>query len=303
MNKPITKKALVTGATGFIGSHLVRRLIATGWETHLIVRSASNHHLLDKIEKYVTFHQHDGSTSSMLTIMERTKPTIVFHLASFFLSQHQSKDVESLIQSNILFATQLIEAMAVHGISRLVNTGTSWQHYENSEYNPVNLYAATKQAYESILTYYIEAGFIKAITLKLFDTYGPNDPRPKLFTLLRKVAREQQPLLMSPGEQLIDLVYVDDVINAFMIAATRLSGNQVDTHEAYAVTSGKPIKLKELVALYGHIIGKTLSIAWGGKPYRPREVMIPWDRGRSLPGWHPDIDLKNGIMLMEGLKT
>ena len=67
------------------------------------------------------------------------------------------------------------------GVKILVNTGTSWQHYENKDYSPVNLYAATKQSFEAILQYYVEVASLKAITLKLFETYGLDDPRPNFF--------------------------------------------------------------------------------------------------------------------------
>ncbi len=137
------------------------------------------------------------------------------------------------------------------------------------------------------------------ITLKLFDTYGPDDPRPKLFTLLRKVAEEQTELAMSPGEQLIDLVYIDDVVEGYLLAAKRLMDNKVSSVEEYALSSGNPISLKKLIAVYGQTIGKPLPIKWGGRPYRPSEVMVSWDKGKKLSGWEPEIELIEGIKRME----
>lgn len=297
-----SKIALVTGATGFIGSHLARRLIDDGWEVHLIVRPESNLSLLQNVLDKATLHQHDGSTGDMIAIVKTVMPTVVFHLASLFLSQHVIKDVEPLIRSNVLFATQLVEAMVASGVYQIINTSTSWQHFENKDYSPVCLYAATKQAFESILMFYVEATPLKAINLKLFDTYGPGDPRPKLFTLLRKVTEVQKPLLMSPGEQLIDLVYVDDVVNAFILATDCLLVGKAAKWQEYAVTSGGSIKLKELVEIYGHVTGKAPSVEWGGRPYRPREVMVPWTTRRCLPGWKPKISLREGIKKIEGIK-
>jgi len=191
--------------------------------------------------------------------------------------------------------------MAVHGVRLLVNTGTSWEHYGTPPVAPVNLYAATKQAFEAILHYYVEARGLRVVSLKLFDTYGPGDPRPKLFTLLRTVAANQEVLAMSPGEQLIDLVFIDDVIAAFVLAAERLRAEMVKGHECYAVSSGAPLKLRELVELYGRILGTPLPIEWGGRSYRQREVMVPWNTGAAVPGWHPKVALEQGIRRMEGL--
>ena len=126
MNKTGNKTALVTGATGFVGSHLVHRLITEGWETRIITRSSSSLKLLEDIHDKVIVHQHDGTTNSMINIVKEAEPEIVFHLASLFLAQHTSEDIERLVQSNLLFGAQLAEAMTLQGVTKLVNTGTSW---------------------------------------------------------------------------------------------------------------------------------------------------------------------------------
>lgn len=290
--------ALVTGATGFVGGHLARRLVRDGWQVHVLSRAGSR---LPEAPEFtqVTNHVHDGSTEGMVACVAKAKPDVVFHLASLFLSQHATKDIEPLIASNVLFGNQLLEAMRINEVSRIINTGTSWQHYNNEDYNPVCLYAATKQAFESILEYYVQACGLKAITLKLFDTYGPDDHRPKLFHLLNKAASTGEPLDMSAGEQLIDLVHIDDVVEAYLIAAQRLLDEKVTQHECYAVSSGQPLPLKKLVELYAAVTEQALHVNWGARPYRYREVMVPWNRGIGLLGWYPSVSLTAGIRYME----
>ena len=290
INKDTPPIALITGATGFVGSHLAQHLVTAGWQVHVIIRERSKLPNASVFE-HITTHTHDGSTEGMVECVSQASPDVVFHLASLFLSQHETKDVKHLIQSNVLFGNQLLEAMWVNGVSRLINTGTSWQHYNNEDYNPVCLYAATKQAFEAILEYYIQACGVKAITLKLFDTYGLDDSRQKLFNLLNKAATSGDPLNMSPGEQLIDLVHVDDVIGAYLISANRLLEDKVLQHESYAVSSGNPIPLRELVQLYGTVTGKNIAVNWAARPYRFREVMNTWNKGSKLEGW----ELKNGF--------
>lgn len=287
-------KALVTGATGFVGSNLVRCLVQEGWETHILVRQHSTMEMLGADAGRIGIHRCDGSTASMRGIMSATKPTLVFHLASLVLSEHQSEDILPLFQSNLLFGTQLAEAMTQEGVTDLVNTGTAWQHYQSKAYSPVNLYAATKQAYEDVLQYYVEAHGLRVITLELSDTYGLGDPRPKLMNLLRRVALENQPLAMSPGDQYIDVVHVDDVVEAFLVAAKRLIGERATGHEKYSVSSGNPVQLKALVELMGRILGRDLPINWGGRPYRKREVMRPWS-GKPLPEWKPQLSIEDGL--------
>lgn len=288
--------ALVTGATGFIGSHLVSRLVRAGWQVQVVGRPNS---LLSDAPAFsqVKIHTHDGTTEGMIRLVGDAKPVVVFHLASLFLSQHEASDVGRLVISNVLFGNQLLEAMKTHGVSHFINTGTSWQHYENRAYSPVNLYAATKQAFESLLQYYVEAHGLQTITLKLSDTYGPNDPRPKLMNLLMRVAENMQPLAMSPGEQWVDLVHVDDVVQAYLTAAERLLTSAVRGHECYAVSSGQPIQLREMVGLVERALGRSLPINWGGRAYREREVMQAWE-GVVLPGWSAQVNLAQAIQAM-----
>lgn len=240
-------------------------------------------------------HVCDGSTERVVRCVELAKPDVVFHLASLALSEHEHKDIEPLIQSNVLFGSQLLEAMKINGVNCLVNTGTYWQHYENEDYNPVCLYAASKQAFESIMEYYVKACGINAITLILFDTYGSDDLRPKILQLLNKAAKSGESLDMSAGKQLIDLVHINDVIEVYMLAAQRLLDGLVSKHVHYAVSSGNPLSLKELVGLYLDVTGQFVKINWGARQYRHREVMVPWSRGVLIDGWTQKIKLDTGL--------
>lgn len=293
------KKALLTGITGFIGLHLAQKLLEDGWEVHAIVRPTSNiknvHQLLGN-QVYLHMRKKEDNENNLVDILHDVQPDIVFHLASLYLPKHSYSDIPLLIDSNVTLGTQLLEAMVENGIYYFVNTGTSWQHYENAQYNPVNLYAASKQAFLTMQKYYEETTPLKVINLQLFDTYGPGDTRRKLFTLLKEASESNKTLLMSPGEQLIDIVYIDDVTDAFLYAAELLLSQKQLEQNTYAISSGKPLKLRNLVKIFEEILGKHISIKWGGRPYRMREVMQPWNTGNNLPGWKCKISIEQGIM-------
>lgn len=289
------KIALITGASGFVGSNLACRLLSEGWSVHVIVRKESNLALLSPVNKKISMHYYSGRFEELSLAMESAKPDVVFHLASVFIAQHVSSDIDSIIESNIKFGLMLAEAMIANGIKKLVNVGTSWQNYNNEIYNPVCLYAASKQAFQDIIEYYVRAEGLKTVTLKLFDTYGPGDPRKKLIHLLDIHRKDGQGLSISPGEQLIDIVYIDDVVEAFLLSAELLCTGQIKEHDKYAVSSGNLVSLKELVKVFEEICGDNLNIIWGGRSYRKREVMCPWDNGILLPGWEPKVSLKEGL--------
>jgi nucleoside-diphosphate-sugar epimerase len=282
-------RALITGAAGFIGGVLARRLLAAGWEVQVILRRGSR---LDPAG--VIAHEHDGTPEGMVAILETARPEVVFHLASLFLTEHQPGDIPALVGSNILFPLQLVEAMAVTGARNLVNTGTSWQHFGTDGYRPVNLYAATKQAFEDLLPYYHEARGLSCTTLKLFDTYGAADPRRKLVRILLEAARSGAPLDLSPGEQVLDLTHVEDVAQAFLDAGARLLAGPpvLDTF----LVSGDRLTVRALADRIQTALGRPIQGRWGLRPYRPREVMLPQDpAGRLLPGWAPVRDLGEGL--------
>ncbi len=286
---------LLTGATGFIGSQLAHRFIEDGHKLTILVRPDSSLEVLQPSLSDIQVHSYDGSYASLMSALEATKPSLVIHVASLFLAQHKPEDVSRLIESNLNFPTQLLEAMCQVGITQMINTGTSWQHHLNDDYNPVNLYAATKQAFEALLEYYVQAKGFKVITLKLFDTYGPNDSRPKLFQLLSKAATGHESLDMSAGEQLIDLVHIKDILKAYLGAVRLFHDGLVVHHEQYAVSSGDPLPLKYIVQMYSEVTNQLISVNWGARQYRDREVMIPWNKGKSLPGWKPKINLHEGL--------
>lgn len=292
----MSRRAVITGATGFIGSNVVKKLVEDGWHLSIITRDKSAYDQLRGIEKQISIFIYDGTVERMIEIVAIAKPDIVLHIASLFLADHKSNDIDALIQSNILFGTHLLEAMAQNGVDKMVNTGTSWQHYEDSDYNPVCLYAATKQAFEAILTYYSKVKGIKTITLKLLDTYGSGDTRPKLLSLLNKIRMSNNEILgMSGGEQILNLVHIHDVISAFQISANRLLANLVEESESYAVATSEKVSIKQLVEIIEDILDMKLSIEWGARPYRDREVMNPWSNGPKLPGWDPKVSLKAGL--------
>ena len=286
---------LVTGATGFIGRHLVNGLRREGVAVDILVRRESTRPLPEAWRDDVTCRVWDGSTNGLAAIVAAARPETVYHLASLFIAQHSPVDIEPLIRSNILFGTQLLEAMAAASVRHLVNLGSSWQHYQNQPYSPVCLYAATKQAFEAIMCFYVESGELRAVTLKLFDTYGSGDERPKLVPALIRASALGTLLEMSPGQQMVDFVHIDDVVEALLMAARRLAAGQGGEMDCHAVTSGRAVSLRQFVEIFSQATGRPLNVVWGGRPYRPREVMELWRDGAPLPGWTPRISLEEGL--------
>jgi nucleoside-diphosphate-sugar epimerase len=280
-------KLVVTGATGFIGSNLVQALKTehSVWAVH---RATTDLSALG-----APGIEYSGRLESLTEAFEKIQPDCVLHLASLFIAEHKPQEVTPLIESNVLFPAHLLEAMSIAGCRSLINTGTMWQHYNNEEYNPVCLYAATKQAFQDLTRFYVEARNFKVVHLQLSDSYGPKDPRRKLIRILLDAIKNRSALSMSPGEQPLDLVHIDDIVRAYKVALERIP--QIESEEVYSITSGRPLELKQLVSTLGQLSGKPLEVEWGGRPYRQREVMHTWNTGKSLPGWSAQVSLEAGL--------
>lgn len=286
-------KILLTGATGFIGQNLVRHLLDEHHDIMILVRPDSDTSAIDKRASTVIY---SGDIETLITLFQTERFAGVIHLASLFLAAHKSQDISGLIHSNIQFGTELLEACKLSDTPWFINTGTFWQHYENEAYNPVNLYAATKQAFEDIAKYYAETSGLIFTTLKLNDTFGPNDTRNKVFNLWHSLSKTEEKLEMSPGEQIIDICYIDDVINAYKTLIRHIQTNpNLVKNKTFAIYSDERMSLKNLAKVFASSIRKTLNIQWGGREYREREVMIPQDKVAPLPEWKAHHTLTEAI--------
>ena len=292
------QKVLLTGATGYIGSNIARTLLDEGYEVHIIMRPYSKTDLLSDIKEKIRIHVFGGSTKELIDIFTEITPYLVIHLAALYVAEHTAADIESMLNSNLYFGTQVLEASANSGVKYFINTGTYWQNYNGEEYNPVNLYAAMKQAFESILKYYIEISEMRSVTLKLIDTYGLSDPRPKIMTLLKRASENGDKLEMSPGEQEVGLVYIDDVVRAFLLAIQAVQRLGPHMRDSYIIAPDKYYVLKDVVKIFEEVSGKKLNIVWGKRPYRKREILkINVDEPNILAGLRL-ISLDEGIRMI-----
>lgn len=273
---------LVTGSTGFIGKHLCEELKKMH-SVYFLVRSHSSQDKLGENDDFFVFG--DNNVIELRKYIQTNNIEGIIHLASLYIQRHNAEDIPKLIQSNLYLGTAVLEAAVNTSVKWFINTGTIWQNYNSpdgaDQYCPVNLYAATKQAFMDIAKFYSETSNIRICTLKLCDTYGPNDTRRKIYSLLEEYAKSGEVLCMSPGEQKLDIIHVDDVVFGF-IQLMNLLNSKKDLLSEYVLTSGRQISLRELVTEYENSHAVKLNIEWGALPYREREVMVPY-RGNVLP--------------------
>lgn len=288
-------KILITGATGFIGQNLIKLLLENNFNIYCITRVNSD---LSKINSKVKIFQYDENIDSLLEFFQNEKFDGVIHLASLFLLNHTKDNISNLLSSNIKFGVELLEASKISKVKWFINTGTFWQNYNDEVYNPVNLYAATKEAFLDIAKYYTQTSDLIFTTIKLNDTFGPNDTRNKIFNLWHKISQTGEILEMSEGNQIIDISYVEDVINAYDILIKHLNSEKstVLKNKIFAIKSNERMSLKELSKVFEEATNCKLNIKWGSRPSREREVMNPWNNGEIIQNWEQKYTLKDAII-------
>jgi nucleoside-diphosphate-sugar epimerase len=288
------QKILLTGATGFVGSHLVKALVELGMDVSCLVRPNSTLDPLSFHYPEIHFYPIESTYESILKALSEARPECVIHVSGYACGLHEATDLDPIMQSNFQMPLYLLEAMNAVECRYLVNTGTFWEFYHSSTFVPVSLYAAMKYAFQNVIDYYVSAHHFSAITLRLGDVYGPRDSRNKVIPSLLRSSLSGTCLDMTEGEQLMFPIYIEDVVSAYLVALKAvLSLGQV--HLIRDVFPERPLTLKEVVSVFDSVLPHPLRINWGKLPYRSRTIMTWKKPVEYLEGWAPRVSLQEGL--------
>lgn len=298
-------KILITGSSGYIGRHLVDYLLKkTDFSLFLLQGKDSDRPFKDKRVKYYFYNE---VSFDIYRLLSDIKPDLVVHLAGLIAPEHNKETLSVLLDSNFVFGLRLLDAMNEAGVKNIVSTGTYAENYKQGSfysYNPVSLYAALKRSFFDVLKYYVEACDFNAITLRLYHVYGVDDDKKKIIQFLLDAANNNIVVDISPGEQFINFVYIDDVISAYVKAInfllTKKSSNLI-----FDVGSKKSIRLKDLVFLIESLYSKKINVNFGGRSYRLREIMNAKPnliKINRVLGWSPRFSVEAGLLkILENL--
>ena len=275
-------KILVTGATGYIGGYFIR-MMQHNAEITALLRSDSNQNSLNNFSCSVLYFK---SYDEILHIMKGGKFDGVVHFAAHISNSNIQENINASIDSNILYGAYLLEGASKSGVTWFINTGTFWQNFNSSNYCPVNLYAATKESFESISKYYIDVSSMLYATIKINDTFGPFDTRNTVFSYIMNSSRSSKSVIkLTAGDQIIDVSFIEDIVNAYWQLIIEINKDHSLSGKTFVVTNHERYSLKKTVDIFQSALGRKFNIGWGLKPYRQREVMIPYNNGKTVPNW------------------
>lgn len=290
---------LLTGANGFLGSHLLESLIDSGNKVIVLKRSSSDlwriKHLLSK----ATFY--DLDTQPLMSAFHDQKIDVVVHLATLYRKFDDVGGIDEMINANFTFPIQLIEAATRNGVRGFINTGSYFEVdcskspvLEESKSNAFNLYAKLKTSFNDILKTY--SSQIDIVTFRLFSPYGEKD-NDKLIPLVIKKALLGEKLDLSEGFQKMDFIYVSDIVNAYLLAIKEmLSENRSLDYQLYNLGCGSAYSVREVVSIVEQNLNLRINVDWG----ESSKVDIPFvvadiNKAKNKFSWEPQFSLQRGI--------
>ena len=276
------KTVFLTGANGFLGAKVKLRFEEEGFE----VIALSNPTKFSSISNWLIYVEKEFLLK---------KPTVILNIGSNQSGQDDPEHVLELINSNIVVPTYFASLIKKYQPEcQLITIGTSWQFGANGEYRPFNLYAATKQASDDCLIHY-GLDQIKITSLVLFDTYSNDDKRRKLHNLIASAIKNNEALDMTAGEQVINLVHIDDVVDAVYCSFRKRLDSIETGFKQWAIKSTSNLLVKDLVPIMLGDNEHDNLLNLGARAYRNREIFQIYENFEIVPGWNPVRDLKNEL--------
>jgi UDP-glucose 4-epimerase len=289
-------RALVTGATGFIGSHLVRRLVALGAEVHAVSRRTRVIHADE-----VTWHLADlRDSSTTAELIRDARPDVVFHLASMVTGARDVRLALPTLESNLASVVNVLTAAADAATARVVLAGSIEEPKRGrSDAIPPSPYAVAKWAATAYARMFNRLWGVPVTVLRVAMVYGPGQPdHTKLVpyvTLELLSGREPQ---VSSGTRLVDWVYVEDVVDAFVAAAE----SDRSIGQVLEIGTGIQVSIRDTVELLAKIVGGEARPRFGAIADRPMDDPQVADPGpaEELLGWLPTTSLADGLRATVG---
>ena len=288
---------VITGATGYIGRRLCNRLVEMGAEVYCLIRlpRSSSTDLPAEVIQW-PWRGEFADVISLFKLLGNRKPVIV-HLAARAVLREQfiNEDIKGIVEANLELGLFLLEAATKIGCKKFINTGSYWQYSRGSEPYSNSTYAATKNAFDQLIDHHVYHRGLVATSLVLTDVYGPDDPRNKVFSQLIQHDYLGEDFKTTPGEQEMNFIHIDDVIEAYLVSMDTSSCEESPVHSKYFVAAEESIKLKEALNLLHELMRSSIKIQWGAKIYEEHQIMTPYV-GEHVPNWRANISLREGLI-------
>jgi nucleoside-diphosphate-sugar epimerase len=298
------RRVLVTGATGFIGSHLTRRLVNEGAEVHALTSRVSSVYPTRLVDLQGRIQVHEASLAdrdALEKLVARCDPSLVFHLGAYTHVGKSWNRIQECVETNIEGTVNLLQALAPYDYDRFISTGTSEIYggidvpfREDAAVNPSSPYSVSKYTAELYCKILHNAHGWPVVMLRPFNAYGPAQSPDRIIPEIIVRALRGHELKMTQGRQTREFNYVEDLVDGFLLAAT---ADGVEG-EIINLGNGEEISMRDLATMILRIMGDPIEAEFGALDDRPGEIWRMYSdstKARQRLGWEPSHSLEDGL--------
>ena len=294
---------LITGATGFIGSCLLRELATRNEKVHLLLRKGAHLWRIRDILRETTLHFDDLRNADKLTkLINKIKPDIIYHLATYGAYSSQN-DADLCVRTNIEGTWNLLKATSKINYELFINTGSSSEYgfkkcpmKEDDYLEPASYYAVTKCSQTLLCAYFAKERKKPIVTLRPFSVYGPYEEGSRFIpTLLKSLYFNKKMNLVSP-DITRDWIYIDDLVSAYLLI-DRMKKYRGDV---FNIGTGVQKSIKEVVETAADVTGESTQFIWRGMNNRKWDTnywVADTSKTTKLLRWSPKVSLRQGLFL------
>ncbi len=295
------KTVLVTGGAGFIGSHLVDRLLELGHRVVVLDDLSSGR--LANLPNRINFHHSDINEANLDETFNRENPQLVFHLAAQVSVSTSMRNPLMDAEANILGTLKLLEASRRHGVEKFIFSSTGGALYGDPEYNPcdedhpirpLSPYGLAKSVCEKYLELYNKMFILNYASLRYGNVYGPRqDPHGEAGVIAifsQTMLEGNQPVIFGSGDQERDFVYVEDVVDANLLAIDE------NVTGAYNIGTGEGTSVNTIFQMLRDIYRfRKPPLKSPARLGDVLKIRLSSEKSLREMGWRPKTSLQDGI--------
>lgn len=283
-------RTLVTGASGFVGSHLVQKLTALGASVMAVSRNSGG--------------GVDVTSKGELVPLFKRRPQVVYHLAGEALVERGQEAPYETFRTNVVGTLNVLELSRIHKIPRIMIASTAHVYgagkppfHEDDPPRPSRPYETSKTATDLLAQSYADSFHLPVVIPRFVNIYGPGDMNfSRLIPKTIKHLLTGKPMPLWGGAAKREYLYIDDAIEAYCMLAV-LSEDKLEKNRIFNFGTGRPIAVKELIRRLTSIAGVPLRIKHTkeGREDEIGEQYVSWDKARRVLGWMPRVGLDEGL--------